>query len=485
VAETTLAHPLEPKPTAISVRNVGKCYQVYGRPQDRLKQAIFLGRRRYFREFWALRGVSFDVAKGESVGIVGRNGCGKSTLLQIITRTLRPTTGSVDVQGRVAALLELGSGFNYEFSGRDNVYMNASILGLTQAQIRDRFDAIVEFADIGDCLDRPVKTYSSGMVLRLAFAVQVQVEPDLLIVDEALAVGDEAFQRKCFTRLRAFQEQGGSILFVSHSAHAVIELCDRAILLDQGEMLASGRPKEVIEGYHRLLYAPPDLHQDVREQVRASARTIEAAGRRRVVAADVAEEFGDDAPAPAAETASPGALPARCAPQEATVAYFNPDMKPKTTVAYDRLGAEILDPHVTTLDGRRVNTLVQSEEYLYQYRVRFAETASGVRFGNALKNTMGTVLSAMAQPLTGLPRVEAGSEVRVAFRFRCLMTPDVYFFNAGVVGMVDGREIYLHRIIDALMIRVHDYVGRAGHGHVNLFADARYDFVPTVSEKAA
>jgi lipopolysaccharide transport system ATP-binding protein len=488
VTKTTAPHSNVQKPPAISVRGVGKCHQVYGRPQDRLKQAISLGRRRYFRELWALSGVSFDVAKGESIGIVGRNGCGKSTLLQIITQTLRPTTGSVEVRGRVAALLELGSGFNYEFSGRDNVYMNASILGLTQAQIRDRFDAIVAFADIGDCLDRPVKTYSSGMVLRLAFAVQVQVEPDVLIVDEALAVGDEAFQRKCFARLRAFQEQGGTILFVSHSSSAVIELCNRAILLDQGEMLLSGRPKDVVEGYHRLLYAPPDLHREVREQIKASAEPQKTPGGRRIVTADVAEEFGDEAETPAVETmpAVGAALPARCAPEgDVAAAYFNPDMKPTTTVAYDRLGAEILDPHVTTLDGQRVNTLVQSDEYLYQYRVRFTESAFCVRFGNALKTMMGTVLSAMAQPLTGIPHVPAGSEVRVAFRFRCLMTPDVYFMNAGVVGMVDGREIYLHRIIDALMIRVHDYPGRAGHGHVNLYSDAQYDFLSAVSEKAA
>ncbi len=474
---------------AISIRGIGKCYHVYSRPQDRLKQALSFGKRQYFQEFWALRNISLDIARGASVGIVGPNGSGKSTLLQIITRTLQPTAGAVDVRGKVAALLELGSGFNPDFSGRDNVYMNATILGLSRRQIDERFDAIASFADIGDCLDRPVKTYSSGMILRLAFAVQVQVEPDILIVDEALAVGDEAFQRKCFARLRAFQEQGGTILFVSHDAHTVIELCDRAILLDRGEMLLYGRPKTVVESYHRLLYAPPQVHESIREEVKSQARAHDDSLEQTPPKAEKAanelseEDFPPLSPemsAPQADDANGGA-PAGISGR----AFFNPGMKPATTVVYDCRGAEILDPHVATLDGERVNTLVHGEEYVYRYRVRFARSASQVRFANAIKSMSGAVISCMAIPYGGVSYVEEGSEIDVAFRFRCLMTPGVYFLNAGVAGMVEGREIYLHRIVDALMIRINDWPGRTAIGYVDPYTDARYSLLPESANKAA
>jgi lipopolysaccharide transport system ATP-binding protein len=445
----------------ISIDRASKCYRVYAHPQDRLKELLSLGRRRYYRELWALHNVSLDVARGECVGIVGRNGSGKSTLLQIITQTLRPSAGTVTVRGRVAALLELGSGFNPEFSGRENVFLNATILGLSQAQIEARFDDIASFADIGDCLDRPIKTYSSGMVLRLAFAVQVQVEPDVLIIDEALAVGDEAFQRKCIARLQTFLDQGGTVLFVSHDAHAVIELCDRAILMDRGEMLFSGAPKVVVEGYHRLLYAPPSSQDAIREQVRRLATHSHDAAP--IAATEV--EAVDDATAAAAQD---------LAPSYVSRAYLNPEMKPQTTIVYDCLGAEILDPHVTTLAGERVNTLLPSQEYKFRYVVRFTAPAYHVRFANAVKSKLDALISSMSIPYGGIPFVAQGSEFTVSFRFRSLMTPDVYFLNAGVVGMVDGREVYLHRIVDALMIRVSDHAGRVVIGSVNLYGDAQY-----------
>lgn len=243
-----------PVPVVIDARSVGKMYRIYDRPQDRLKQMLWRGRRLYGREFWALRDVSFTVRKGETVGIVGRNGSGKSTLLQIIAGTLTPTEGEVQVNGRVAALLELGSGFNPEFTGRENVFLNGAILGISRAEMEDRFADIAAFADIGEFIEQPVKLYSSGMLLRLAFAVQSQVDPDILIVDEALAVGDFAFQHKCMSKIKSLQQKGVSILLVSHDISAIKAHCSSAVMLEQGQVYAAGDPDEVcVTFFHRVI----------------------------------------------------------------------------------------------------------------------------------------------------------------------------------------------------------------------------------------
>lgn len=246
---------------AIRASNLSKCYQIYDTPRDRLKQFIIPRLRRltgqapglYFREFWALKDVSFEVKRGETVGIIGRNGSGKSTLLQLICGTLSPTNGSVDTNGRIAALLELGSGFNPEFTGRDNVYMNAAILGLSKEEIDERYEEIVRFAGIGDFINQPIKTYSSGMVVRLAFAVNIVSQPNIMIVDEALAVGDMAFQAKCMTALTRLQENGSTILFVSHDVGAVKSLCSRAVYLESGSVKMIGKAPEVAELYIRTM----------------------------------------------------------------------------------------------------------------------------------------------------------------------------------------------------------------------------------------
>lgn len=239
---------------AIKVENLSKCYQIYDRPHDRLLQMLTRGRKKYYREFWALKDVSFEVKKGETVGIIGRNGSGKSTLLQMICGTLSPTLGRIQTNGRIAALLELGSGFNPEFTGRENVFMNAAVLGLSQQEIYAKFDAIAAFSDIGEFIDQPVKTYSSGMVVRLAFAVQSQIDPDILIVDEALSVGDAKFQTKCFERLRQLKENGTSILLVTHSSEQIVTHCNNAILLNNGIQLEAGEPRRVVNRYMDLLF---------------------------------------------------------------------------------------------------------------------------------------------------------------------------------------------------------------------------------------
>jgi lipopolysaccharide transport system ATP-binding protein len=247
--------------TAIVVDGIGKCYQIYARPRDRLiealvprlQRALGLTPSRFFQEGWALRDASFRVARGETVGIIGRNGSGKSTLLQMVCGTLTPTRGSAQVSGRVAALLELGSGFNPEYTGRENVYMNGTILGMSAAEIDAKFDSIAAFAEIGDFIERPVKTYSSGMYVRLAFAVIAHADADILVIDEALSVGDVFFSQKCMRFLRDFQTHG-TVLFVSHSAAAVVNLCDRAIWLDKGHMVMDGPAKAVCEAYHASTY---------------------------------------------------------------------------------------------------------------------------------------------------------------------------------------------------------------------------------------
>ena len=419
---------------AVVVADLGKTYQIFETPQDRLKQILFGKWRKYYREFTALENVSFQVERGETLGIVGRNGSGKSTLLQLIVGTLSPSSGSVQLGGRVAALLELGAGFNPDFTGRENVYLNGGILGLSRAEIDARFPDIEAFAEIGTFLDQPVKTYSSGMFVRLAFAVAINVEPEILVVDEALAVGDEAFQRKCFARIQAFRKAGGTLLFVSHSAGAVVELCDRAICLDQGEVLCSGSPKQVVALYHKLIYALPERVE----------------GIKKAIQSDGGEELLD------LEAADPGN-----AARDAEVAFgladdFDPNMVPKTTTVYQDLGVKITDPHLINHAGERVNILVNGHEYIYTYRAEFEKEAYQVRCGMLIKTTSGLELGgAVSAPIAhGQDHVGNGSVADVRFKFKVALAPGTYFLNAGVLGLVEGVEVYLARVIDVAMFRV-------------------------------
>lgn len=241
---------------AICVQGLGKVYQIFRKPEDRLKQMLWRGRRRFYDEFWAVRGISFEVKKGETLGILGRNGSGKSTLLQLICGILDPTEGIVKTDGRVAALLELGAGFNPAFTGRENIFLHAAILGVDKEMMASRLDKVIEFAGLGCYIDQPMKTYSSGMYARLAFAAAIHVDPAILIVDEALAVGDSGFQLKCMLRMRELKEQGVTILFVSHDTGSVVRLCDRAMVLEKGEMFSSEQdPLRCVKLYEQLTRA--------------------------------------------------------------------------------------------------------------------------------------------------------------------------------------------------------------------------------------
>ncbi|MBR8839832.1 MAG: ABC transporter ATP-binding protein [Stigonema ocellatum SAG 48.90 = DSM 106950] len=260
---------------AISLKNISKCYKRYARPVDRLKEILLPGKS-HAQEFWALRDINLEVPKGETVGIIGQNGSGKSTLLQVIAGTLTPTTGEVQVNGRVSALLELGSGFNPEFTGRQNVFFNGQILGLSREEIEAKFEEIAAFADIGDFMEQPVKTYSSGMFVRLAFAVAVSVNPDILIVDEALSVGDIFFQQKCYKFLEELRFNGASIIFVSHDTQAVLKLCEKAILMENGYLLYSGKASQIVSKYMELYYGKfPHLKTHAPKVSRQSSKEVE------------------------------------------------------------------------------------------------------------------------------------------------------------------------------------------------------------------
>jgi len=427
---------------AIRVQSLSKCFHIYDAPSDRLKQMLAPRLQRiarqqpkqYFQEFWALKDINFEIKKGETVGIIGRNGSGKSTLLQIICGTLTPSNGSVQTNGRIAALLELGSGFNPEFSGRENVYMNAAVLGLSTREIDARFNDIVAFADIGDFIGQPVKTYSSGMMVRLAFAVAINVDPDILIIDEALSVGDELFQRKCFSRIETIKNNGATILFVSHSGSIIVELCDRAVLMDSGERLATGSPKEIISRYQKLLYAPSDKHKAIRDQISLADKqeklSIENAPNKKHESIKRIQESQES---------------------------FDPNLIPSSTISYESHGAYIDTPSILTQSGKPANNLIRGRTYRYTYTVKFLENASYVRFGMLIKTTSGVELGGSASASSiqkSLPYVKSGTVYNVEFRFCCTLNPGIYFLNAGVVGEANNSETYLHRLVDAAIFRV-------------------------------
>lgn len=421
---------------AIKVENLSKCFHIYDKPRDRLLQMLCRGRRRFFREFWALRDVAFDIKKGETVGIVGRNGSGKSTLLQIICGTLTPTSGRVRTDGRVAALLELGSGFNPEFSGRENVYMNAAVLGLSKEETDARFAEIEAFAEIGDFIDQPVKTYSSGMMVRLAFAVAINVDPQILIVDEALSVGDELFQRKCFARIEAIKASGATILFVSHAGTTVIELCDRAILMDGGDKLAEGLPKAIIGKYQKLLYAP--------------------AGKVEAIRAAIAGDGHKESLFAETSTVSPETLEQGRAEPELDEC-FDPNLRSQSVLSYESHGVLIDAPQILDLAGEPVNCLKSGKTYRYTYRASFAVGATGVRFGMMIKTLAGVELggaTSAASLQDAISHVEKGTVIQVEFAFQCNLNPGTYFLNAGVLGATGESETYLHRLLDACLFRV-------------------------------
>ncbi|MEQ8857246.1 MAG: ABC transporter ATP-binding protein [Pseudomonadales bacterium] len=444
---------------AVSARHLSKCYRVFASPSQRLVSALrnrvplLSGNGGSERLFWALRDVSFDISRGECVGIVGRNGAGKSTLLQLLAGTLEPTSGTCIVNGSVAALLELGSGFNPEFSGIENVRLYARVLGIPPRQLDEMIGSILEFADIGDFVEQPVKTYSSGMVVRLAFAVSVARNPEVLIVDEALAVGDEGFKRKCFARLEEMRAHGTTLLFVSHSASLVAELCDRVIVIDGGELIFSGDSQTGLSWYTKLLFASPGERASVRRDFACLQSNTSKAVRQAPGAPATATPAGEER-------------------SEDEQAFFSPGIVSQSRVEYAPAGASIFDEEIVSGDGKRVNVLVTGDTYQYRYKVRFDRAAEHVGFGMMVKSVTGSEVGGCVYPgwQRYVPAVRAGEVCSVRFAFRCLMNPGFYFLNAGVQGTSPGLEHtgYLHRILDAVMFKVQPTGDQVATGVVNL-----------------
>jgi lipopolysaccharide transport system ATP-binding protein len=427
---------------AIKVENLSKDYEIYEKPQDRLKQfvlphlqgAVGQNRQRYFREFSALKNVSFEITKGETVGIIGRNGSGKSTLLQMICGTLNPSSGRIQTNGRIAALLELGSGFNPEFTGRENVYMNASVLGLTTEQINSRFEAITSFAEIGDFVEQPVKTYSSGMLVRLAFAVIAHVDADILIVDEALAVGDVFFTQKCMRFLRNFMKTG-TVLFVSHDTSAVVNLCTRAILMDNGKVVEVGSPKDVTERYLVSFYESSQKVDGVASEVtNVSAAKITRKSDYR----DMRDEF----------------IKNSNLRNDIEVFQFKPDQS-----AFGTGDAKITSVQLLDEDNTPLLWIVGGEDVVLEIRCVALKTILRPIVGFLVKDRLGQTVFADNTFLVYQknPReVVQGGELIARFEFRLPVLPSGDYSVA--VAIAEGSQenhIQHNWMHDALVIRVH------------------------------
>lgn len=427
---------------AIRVQNLSKCYEIYAAPRDRLKQFVLpplqrlAGRpsEQYFREFWALKDVSFEIKKGETVGIIGRNGSGKSTLLQMICGTLNPTSGSIQTYGRVAALLELGSGFNPEFTGRENVYMNAAVLGLSTAEIDARFDDIAAFADIGDFIEQPAKTYSSGMMVRLAFAVIAHVDANILIVDEALSVGDAFFSQKCMRFIRHFIETG-TVLFVSHDTGAVVNLCNKGILLNQGQVVEIGTPKEVTLHYLATLC-----------EVNQKVDGIQP----------------DEITAPTGQLADPGEyrdvrdslVNSSTLRNDIEVFKFEPHLTGFGTGEAKIISVRLLDENDVPLSW-----IVGGENVILEIRCLANEELIRPIVGFDFKDRLGqtifgdnTFLSFQHNPLPVAQGVELVA--RFAFHLPVLPTGD-YSISAAIAEGTQASHVQHHWMHDALIVRVH------------------------------
>lgn len=436
---------------AIKVENLSKCYQIYNQPHDRLKQSIYprlqrlVGKqpKQYHREFWALKGVSFEIKKGETAGIIGRNGSGKSTLLQMICGTLNPTSGSIQTTGRIAALLELGSGFNPEFTGRENVYMTAAVLGLSKDETNARFDEIVSFADIDDFIEQPVKTYSSGMMLRLAFAVIAHVDADILVVDEALAVGDVFFTQKCMRFFEKFQSTGGTLLFVSHDTAAVMNLCQHAILLVQGVVRQAGPPDVICKTYLEQLYGdratnvPEPAGEDLFREFQPN------------IASDQLLEF----------------LVLEQQPNQIVVSQFN-----ASAASFGLGGAKIIDAGYFDADGRRLSELLSGAAVRFSIIMTSEKHIRFPAVGLVLKDRLGqavftesTTWAFDGQYGEGKLEFLPGDIVRVDFDHKVPILFEGDYAVTVAVAEGYGHEHVQHHLIHEALI-LHSLGRRLVHG---------------------
>ena len=433
------------KNIAIRVDNVSKIYRLYNKPSDRLKEALGFTKEKRYREHRALDQVSFDVHRGETVGIIGTNGSGKSTVLKIITGVLQPTSGSVTVDGRISALLELGAGFNMEYTGVENVYLNGTMLGFTEEEIEERLPEILRFADIGEFVNQPVKTYSSGMFVRLAFAVAINIDPEILIVDEALSVGDVFFQAKCYRKFEEFKEMGKTILFVSHDLSSIGKYCDRVVLLNKGEKLAEGGAKEMVNLYRRVLvnqYDDADLEENTDDAEEGQTTENQAAG------ADVSLK---------AHTGSGKAM------------KDSLNLNPKVLEYGSKLG-EIVDFAIRDDTGMITNVIEKGKEFSVQMKVKFQADVSDPIFAFTLKDLKGTEITGTNTMYehTPLKPQKAGDVREITFKQVMPLEAGEYMLCLGCTGYKDGDFTVFHRLYDVCNLTV--ITDKKAVGYFDLFS---------------
>ena len=409
---------------AITVNDVPKIYKMYEKPIDRLKESLHPAHREYHKKFYALNNLSFQVKKGETVGIIGTNGSGKSTILKIITGVLSPTTGTVEVEGNISALLELGAGFNSDYTGIENIYMNGTMMGFSRKEMDGKLQDILDFADIGDFVHQPVKTYSSGMFIRLAFALAINVEPEILIVDEALSVGDVFFQSKCYRRMEEIRQKGTTILMVTHDMGSIIKYCDKVVLLNKGNFVAEGPPGHMVDLYKKILANQMDsLKEELEEMNDFSGET---AGENRE------------------KRKKPVGL-----------------MKKKLTINGSRTEygdgrAEIYDLGLLDERGNISNLLLKGENFTIKEKIRFNAAIESPIFTYTIKDKKGTELSGTNTMFEGtdIRPVKAGDEYEVSFTQKMTLQGGEYLLSMSCTGFELGEHVVYHRLYDVANITV-------------------------------
>ena len=407
---------MDEKKVAIQVKGLEKAYKLYDKPSDRLKEALGFGRKKRYKEHYALKGVDMTIYQGETVGIIGTNGSGKSTILKIITGVLNPTGGSVHVNGRISALLELGAGFNMEYNGIENIYLNGTMIGFSKKEIDAKMDDILNFADIGDYVHQPVKTYSSGMFVRLAFAVAINIEPEILIVDEALSVGDVFFQAKCYHKFEEFKEMGKTIVFVSHDLSSISKYCDRVVLLNQGVKLGEGSPKEMIDAYKQVLvgqYVPAADDHSLLSDKEITAAAAAAAG---TVKGEV-----------------------------------NPEL-----LEYGTKDAMITGYKITDDMGRETSALLKGKECTITMQVHFEHDIEAPIFAFTIKNIKGVEITGTNTMVEKafLSPVSAGSDMEITFTQKIDLQGGEYLLSFGVTGFEKEEFQVYHRLYDVINMTV-------------------------------
>lgn len=424
---------------AIKVDNVIKMYKLYDKPSDRLKESLGLSRKKKYKEHYALNGISFDVNKGECVGIIGTNGAGKSTILKIITGVLNPTSGKVDINGRISALLELGAGFNQEYSGLENIYLNGTMIGFSREEIDAKLNDILSFADIGEFIHQPVKTYSSGMFVRLAFAVAINIEPEILIVDEALSVGDVFFQAKCYKKFDEFKENGKTILFVSHDLGSIGKYCDRVVLLNKGNKVAEGSPKEMIDLYKKILVSKDDLSSDEIEE--------------NVIAEQKEETTIDEAANVLEEDAN--ALEERIKKPHQGRMQDNLTVNPDVS-NYGNGKAEIIDFAIVDSKGNITNNIEKDTKFEIIMRVKCNEDIDDPIFAYTIKDLKGTDINGcntMAERIN-VPNLKKGDIRTITFSQNMYLHGNEYLLSLGCTGFENNEFVVYNRLYDVCNLSV-------------------------------